>query len=85
MLKLSKKELGELEKQHPDIKTTVFYFENAKLPVCPKCQSKDTAQVGRGIVGRSIAVSAATTKFKLLANGPKPGEYYCNSCEKFFN
>ena len=85
MLKLSRKELGDLEKQHPGIKETVFHFENAKLPACPHCQSSDTAQVGCGIVGRSISVTTATTKFKLIPNSPKPGEYFCNSCENFFN
>ena len=84
MLKVSRKSLGESEKQYPGFKDTVFHFENAKLPVCPICQSKDTAQVGCGMVGFSISVASATTKFKLTANGPKPGEFYCNACEKFF-
>ncbi len=26
-----------------------------------------------------------STKFKLIANGPKPGKYFCNTCSEFFN
>ena len=85
MLKLSKKALDDLERQYPGIKETVYRCEEASLPVCPYCQSEDTADVGCGIVGRSINLAAATTKFKLTPNPPKPGEYFCNSCETFFS
>ncbi len=84
MLKLDEQELDRLEQQHPGIIKTIQHYENAGVPACPKCQSIDTAIVSCGIVGRSIAVSAATTKMHLLPNLPKPGEYFCNTCEKFF-
>ena len=84
MLKRSKRQLVELERQYFGITDAIQHFENVELPACPYCQSKDTAQVGCGIVGHSINVAAATTKFKLIPNAPKPGEYFCNGCKKFF-
>jgi hypothetical protein len=38
-----------------------------------------------GIIGRAISIAAATTKFKLIPNGPKPGKYFCYICDKFFD
>ena len=84
MLKLNEHQLAKLESQYSGITDTIQHFENANLPTCLNCQSKDTAQVGCGIVGRSINVAAATTKFKLIPNAPKPGEYFCNGCGQFF-
>ena len=84
MLRLNNNDLNHLESQYPGIVKFIHYFEEAKLPVCLHCGSKDTAKVNCGITGRTIAIGAATTKFKLLANGIL-GEYYCNSCEKLFN
>ena len=85
MLKLTEQQLAKLESQHSGITDTIQHFENVELPACPHCQSKDTAIVSCGIVGRSISVAAATTKMKLLPNLPKPGEYFCNGCKKFFS
>jgi hypothetical protein len=28
--------------------------------------------------------AAATTKFKLIPNGPKRGKYFCNVCKQYF-
>ena len=60
-------------------------FESAILPPCPACRSENTAVVSCGAIGRSIAIAAATSKFRLLANGPAPGKYYCLTCKGFFN
>lgn len=85
MLKINKETLDHIEKQYPGIGKTKLYFETATLPVCSRCGSEDTAEVGGGLVGRSINIAAATTKFKLVPNSPKPGKYFCNTCNEFFN
>jgi hypothetical protein len=85
MLKVNKKALNKMESNYPGIGKTITFFERANVPSCPHCGSEDTANVGCGLVGRSIHIAGATTKFKLIPNGPKPGEYFCNPCEKFFN
>ena len=51
--------------------------------MCARCGSTKTAGVHCGIVGRTINLAAATTKFKLIANGPRPGQYFCNACNEF--
>ncbi len=85
MLKIDKKELDQVEEDHPGIGKTIFYFEEATLPVCSHCGSANTADVGCGIIGRTINIAAATTKFKLIATGPAPGKSFCNTCSEFFN
>ncbi len=55
------------------------------LPKCSECGCLDAASVGCGVVERSIAMVAATTRFKLFANGPMSGDYFCNACGKDFN
>ena len=84
MLKVSKERLDEMETQHKGVVKTIMRFENADLPPCPHCQSANTADVQVGLVGRTMAIAGATTKFHLLANGPKPGRYYCNDCKQYF-
>jgi len=85
MIKVDEKTLDQMENQHPGIKETILYFENAKLPSCPHCGSENTADVQCGIIGRTIYIATATTKFKLIPNPPKPGSYFCNNCKEFFN
>ena len=85
MLKRDKEVLDEMEKLYPGILEQILRFEKAKLPICPRCRSENTANVQIGIIGRTIKISSATTKFKLIPNGPKPGAYFCNICDKFFN
>ncbi len=85
MLKVSIEELNHMESQHPGIIKEIFFFENATLPSCPYCGSKDTADVRVGIIGKTIYIATATTKFTIVANGPKPGNYRCNACKKYFN
>lgn len=85
MLKVNLKDLDRWEINYPGIKETILRFENAILPACTQCGSTDTADVQVGIIGRTIHIGAATTKFKLIANGPRPGRFFCNSCNRFFN
>ena len=73
-----------MEEGYPGVKENINWFEKADLPRCSRCGSDDTATVQCGIIGRTINIVAATTKFHLLANGPKPGEYFCNACRKYF-
>ena len=74
MLKQTKKQLAQWEKQYDGITKQIMQFEKAVLPLCPKCGSNNTADVQVGIIGRTMNISAATTKFRLIANGPKPGD-----------
>lgn len=80
-----KERLEKLEKDYPGITSTILRFENAELPPCVHCESKDTADVQIGIIGRTIAIKSMTKKFFLIPNGPKQGKYFCNSCRKFFD
>lgn len=84
MLKFDEDALTHLEKQYPGIIRTILSFETADLPVCTHCGSVDTAEVLVGILGRTINIVAATTKVVLLPNGPKPEQYRCNTCGKYF-
>lgn len=85
MLKIDEATLGEMERQHPGIRQAIMRFESADLPPCPRCTSDDTADVQVGVIGRTIYLGAATTKFKLIANGPKPGQYFCHQCGEYFD
>ena len=85
MLKITQEALNHIEVLYPGIGKSICDREEAALPVCSLCGSEDTAEVGVGLVGYSINLAAATTKFKLIPNGPKPGEYFCNSCNEFFD
>jgi len=84
MIKVDQKTLDHMERLFPGILDNISQFEDAKLPACPRCGSGDTADVQCGVIGRTIHIAAATTKFKLIPNPPKPGEYFCNGCKRFF-
>jgi len=85
MLKMDKHELDEMEDVYPGITESIYRFENATLPECPYCGSEDTAQAQCGMMGRTIHICAATTKFKLCGMGPRLGTYYCHGCKEFFS
>ena len=85
MLTIDEKTLNQMEAQHPGIRETIVYFEEATVPACTRCGSSDTANVGCGVVGRTIYIASATTKFRLIPNSPAPGRYSCNACGKFFD
>ena len=84
MLNVSEVSLARAEKDYPGIRETVMSFENADLPNCPTCGGDDTASVTVGVVGRSMYLSRATTKAVIVPNGPREGEFYCNSCKEFY-
>lgn len=84
MIKVSEEVLDQVEGQYPGIKESIYRFEAAVLPACTHCGSEDTANVQCGVIGRTIHIAYCTSKFKLIPNGPKPGPYYCNACEKCF-
>jgi transposase-like protein len=85
MLKITAEQIESLESSYPGIKEQILRFEIANLPSCTFCKSNDTADVQIGVIGRTISICAATTKFRLIPNRPRPGRYICNSCGKFFN
>lgn len=85
MLTMDKEQLDLMDKRYPGIRKTILCFEQARLPKCPRCGSKNTARVQCGIIGRTINIASATTKFKLMPNPPTPGRYFCNVCNEFFN
>jgi hypothetical protein len=85
MLKVDKKTLDRMEVNYPGIREQILSREEAVLPKCPQCGSTDTAKVEVGIIGRTIHIAAATSKFKLLPNGPVPGKYFCGKCAQYFD
>ena len=83
VIKVKPEILASMEALHPGIALSVRYYEAAKLPSCPHCGAADAAIVTAGLVGRSIHLALATNKIKLLPNGPRPGNFYCNACGMF--
>jgi hypothetical protein len=82
---MNQNELDHLEKDYPGIGETIRRIEGRVLPACPRCGSASTATVHCGIIGRTIALAAATTKFTLVANAPAPGRYFCKACRAYFD
>lgn len=60
-------------------------FTNLEVPPCPRCGSGITASVQVGVIGITIRLAATCSKFKLIPNGPKPGNWFCRSCGRFFD
>jgi len=60
-------------------------FMQMEVPPCTRCGAGDTASVQVGVIGVTIRLAATCRKFKLIPNGPKPGEWFCNSCNVFFD
>ena len=60
-------------------------FMQLEVPPCPRCGTCNTASVQVGVIGITIRLAATCPKFKLIPNGPKPGEWFCNSCGLFFD
>lgn len=60
-------------------------FTNMEVPPCTRCGSGATASVQVGVIGITIRLAATCPKFKLIPNGPKPGQWFCQSCGKFFD
>lgn len=85
MARRQEKDMDKAEERYPGITEQIRSYRNAELPARPRCQSEDTARVSCGIIGRSIVIAGATTKIRLIPNPPKPGEYFCNECQKYFD
>ena len=60
-------------------------FMRREVPPCTLCSSLNTASVQVGVIGLTIRLAATCRTFKLIANGPKPGNWFCNSCHQFFS
>jgi len=84
MLKVSETSIRNMEKRYPGIEEQIFHFENMEIPPCPNCASTDTARIQAGVIGRTMSITMATTKFKLFPNYNGKGIYYCNSCNSQF-
>jgi|SRR5579884_175441 len=85
MLRIDRQQLDKLERDYLGIRKQILKFDEAELPSCSRCGSDDTATVNIGIIGRTINIAGATSKVKLLPNGPMPGKCFCNACSKFFH
>ncbi len=84
MIKITEHEIRKMEEQRPGITEQIWDFENMDLPACPVCGSADTASVQVGVIGRTIYIASATTKFHLMPNGNGKGIYFCNVCRQQF-
>lgn len=84
MLKVTPEQLDDFERRYPGLKEQILRFEAAKVPPCSTCKSFNTAEVQAGVIGRTILIATATTKFLLTPNGSTEGQYYCWECKKFF-
>lgn len=60
-------------------------FMQMEVPPCTRCGACTTASVQVGVIGLTIRLAATCHKFKLIPNGPKPGSWFCNSCQQFFD
>lgn len=60
-------------------------FTQMDVPPCTRCGSTNTASVQVGVIGVTIRLAATCPKFKLIPNGPKPGEWFCRSCQEYFD
>jgi pyruvate/2-oxoacid:ferredoxin oxidoreductase beta subunit len=84
MLKVSKAWIRAAEQRHPGFTDTLDYYEALALPLCPLCGSTATATAITGVIGRTMELAAATTKIRLVPNGPHTA-FYCETCGKFFD
>ena len=66
MLKVSETSIRNMEKRYPGIEEQIFHFENMEIPPCPNCASTDTARIQAGVIGRTMSITMATTKFKFF-------------------
>ena len=84
-LLISREELDRLNDKYDGIRDQVLGFESAEIPACESCGSDDTARTQVGVIGRTINISMATSKVKLVPNADDQGRYYCNACQSFFD
>jgi hypothetical protein len=60
-------------------------FTQLEVPPCTRCGTRNTASVQVGVIGLTIRLAATCRTFKLIPNGPKPANWFCNSCQHFFD
>ena len=72
------------ETMYPGFRQQLADAESSDVRLCPTCGSTNTARVAEGLIGRTIQLAAATTKFKLVPN-KRPADFYCNACDQFFD
>ena len=60
-------------------------FTRMEVPPCTHCGKGDTASVQVGVIWITIRLAATCRKFKLIPNGPKPGQWFCHACQRFFD
>lgn len=84
MIKVSIAIINRMEKMFPGIIATIQWYEALELPPCVFCRSPDTASAQAGVIGRTIHLQAATTKFRLTTGGFSQGIYVCNACGRQF-
>lgn len=60
-------------------------FTRMEVPPCTHCGKGDTASVQAGVIWITIRLAATCRKFKLIPNGPKPGQWFCHACQRFFD
>ena len=85
MIRLTRTQIEALEERYEGITDWITRFEKEVVYACPKCGSTDTALVQVGVVGRLLAIAAATSKVAIVLNGPKPGKYKCHVCRTYYN
>lgn len=83
MLRVSQETIEHMEISYPGITRQIWRFENMDLPFCPYCGSENTASVQAGIIGRTIYLNLATTKFHLIPNNFDHYTLFCNACGKY--
>jgi hypothetical protein len=82
--RVDEEHLAWMEVHYPGILKMLVEWELLDIPPCPHCGSQDTADVQVGFVGYTMYLTSATTKFHMIMNGPKEGQYFCNACRKYF-
>ena len=60
-------------------------FMRMEVPPCGQGGTSNTALVQGGIIWITIRLASTCSKFKLIPNAPKPGDWFCNTCQKFFD
>lgn len=84
MIKVSQSTILQMEALYPGITEQINHFESEALSDCPHCTSRDTARVQVGVIGRTIHLSTATSKFHLIPNRNGELEFFCNHCRRYF-
>ena len=82
-LKVDKAWIRAAERMYAGFRQELDDAESSDIPPCPACGSTNTARVAAGVIGRTIHLAAATTKFKLVPNR-KRADFYCNACDRYF-